>query len=216
MHVLSIESHRSESLYRSGLSGLSEVLASVTDIHSALSLQLPKELFSELSYRILGYTGKKEPRYIPLYHQLPSNVKLSLYTQAELCKPVNTYPMARFLTNSKRIAAVMLFANYSKWPSILDKEARLKLYTEYGPWLYKGEGRIPSVVHDFCTLYKVEHRVFRSWPIDILFGSPNLRNREPHKMQFLDAVNCAAAVSYDLVSLSRPSLHSMIENWKKT
>lgn len=214
MHVLSIESHKSEALYRSGLAGLGEVLASVTDIHEALNLQLPKDLFSELSYRIHGYSGLKEIRYVPLYYALPINIKLSLYTRAELCKPVNMYPMSRFLTNSKGIASLMLFANYNNWPSISDKDARLKLYTEYGSWFYKGIGPLPFMVDEFCSSYGLEPYFVRRWPVDILFGSPGFRKRQPDKLYFLDAVNCGALLPYDIVSLSRPSLHTMLENWK--
>lgn len=219
MHVLSIESHNSSTAYRDGLRGLKSVLREVTSIEEALTLEIPQTIHDELSFLILGYSGKdKEIRYCPLYDNLPSPVKLSLYTQQYLEKRVfiPEHKMARFLTNSRRMASVILLASYAGWPEVTDSQSRLEKYTEYGSWLYKGVGEVPPFVTSFCTEFNVDVRTLRRWPLDLLFGSPRLRSRFSGKVQLLDAVNCAATPSYDLVSLSRPPLHSLIENWRNS
>lgn len=215
MHVLLIDSHKSKALYQSGLSGLSTVLSTVNSAQEALELQLPDNIHDELSFRILGYVGQDKPsRYVPLYHCLPPKVKVSMLTLETLSTACFGYRMSRFLTNSRRVASIALFAAYTKWPPITDRAARLELYSSYGSWLYKGLRSVPEPVAKFCSDFGLPTHEVRKWPVDMLFGSPNYGKKQVGKVEMLDVVNCAAQLDYDVVSLARPTLSAMIEDWR--
>lgn len=215
MHVTLIENHNSSSRYFEGLDGLRAILSSCEDIDRALDMPLTHELMSRFSNDILGYSGPSSiSRIIPLYHCLPPRVKLSLYTYNKLRGPVFSHKMSRFLCGTKNQCLVVLFAKYANWPEITEQQERARLYSSL-PWLSSKQGPAPEIVKSFCATYRITVSAFKKLPLDLLFGSPNFRKRKPGELFLLDAVNCAAELDYDLVSLNRPPLNTLLEDWKK-
>jgi len=231
MHVTLIEKHNSKERFVAAQKALSVILSDKEDIIDAMSVKLSPTLLETLSHDILGYRGAASihgtgaasnssvaggARRIPLYDALPIRVKLSANTLDFLsgCEAFS-YPMSRFLCRTKGQALTVLFAKHADWPSIGDKDGRLKLYTEF-PWYTTRKGEVPTVVSEFCLNYAISVAEFRRLPLSMLFGSPNFDTVIGNGQYIRDAVNCIAAPSYDLVSLSRPSLDTLIEEWRKS